>query len=350
MLPSPMTVTWLSPASTGAEAAGSVWLPDPLPSLAVGGVAVGAAGGVALGGGVVGGVAVTDDRHLVARWRPRARSTAGSVWLPAPVPFSPLVVLPPVAPVVSPSVRGVVGSVAVTDHRHLVAGGVHGRSRAGVGLVARPVAVRTRRRRCPPVAVAGRGAAARSRLTRAGVAVTDDGHLVPARVHWSDGRRAGLVAGDRAVVTVVVSAARPRRGTLGGAVVGLVAVTDHRHLVAGGVDRCHCAGVGLVARAGAVLARRCWSPECRRPEAPPWSEELVSLLLPSPITVTWLPEASTGAVAPASDLVARAGPVLAVGGAATARARSRRGVRGRRRGRRRCRPAVRRPPGRHRSR
>ena len=32
VLPSPITVTWLSEASTGAVAPASVWLPDPVPS------------------------------------------------------------------------------------------------------------------------------------------------------------------------------------------------------------------------------------------------------------------------------------------------------------------------------
>ena len=110
----------------------------------------------------------------------------------------------------------------------------------------------------------------------------------------------------------------PAAAAVGAGVLGGVAVADHGDLVAGGVDRGGGAGVGLVARSGAVLAvggvavgaaRRS---RCRR-----WS---VSAVLPSPMTVTWLPEASTGAVAPGVGLVARSGAVLAVGGV-TARSR-----------------------------
>ena len=100
---------------------------------------------------------------------------------------------------------------------------------------------------------------------------------------------------------LVVSPSSGAGGAVAVVELGGVAVADHGDLVARGVDRCGGAGVGLVARTGAVLTvggvtvgagRR-----CRRTRLQWWTRRVV---LPSPMTVTWLPEASTGAVAPAS--------------------------------------------------
>ena len=81
--------------------------------------------------------------------------------------------------------------------------------------------------------------------------------------------------------------------------VGHLAVTDDGRLVAGRVDRGVGLGVGLVARAVGRRSRPWCLQRSSSPALVP-PELALSLELPSPITVTWLSEASTGAVAPAS--------------------------------------------------
>ena len=204
LLPSPMTVTWLPVASTGATASTPVWLPAPVPSA-------------------------------------RGVSDASPA---APAPELPCV------------------GVVVTDDGHLVAGGVHRCGRARIRLVARTGAVLRRRwchqRRSQPRGprVGGGVDAVVARLHVGHLAVTDDGHLVARGVHRSVGLGVGLVA--RTV------GRRTRRGVPGGAVAASpvvagagavvgVAVSDHGDLVVGSVHRCGRAGVGLVARSVAAL-------------------------------------------------------------------------------------------------
>ena len=137
-----------------------------------------------------------------------------------------------------------------------------------------------------------------ARLDVGHVAVADHGHLVARGGHrcGRPARRSGCP--NRRLPSprwCHRRAPAPAAVTGSGAVVG-VAVTDHGDLVVGSVHRCGRAGIGLVARSGAVLpggavgsgAGRTVAPACRCCRR---------RRLSSPITVTWLSEASTGAVA-----------------------------------------------------
>ena len=212
--------------------------------LAVGAVAVGGTGGVALGGGVVG---VLPSPITVTWFSPASTGAlaAGSVWLPDPLPSSPLVVLPSVAPVDSPSVgvSAVLPSPITVTWLPVASTGAA--APASVWLPDPLPSVPDVSLPAPPCPLVSGGG-----LTTVGVAVTDDGHLVTRRVDRSRGGGIGLVARERAVVTVCRVSAR----AAGGAAVGRrcsrgVAVTDDGDLVAGRVDGCGGVGVGLVARA-----------------------------------------------------------------------------------------------------
>ena len=241
VLPSPITVTWLPVASTGAAAPASVWLPDPVPSVpdVVLPVPLSAPSPAAGPSPAVVSPVLVLPSPMTVTWFPLASTGTTAprpVWLPATVPSSPVVVSLP-EPVPEPPLPAVFSE-----------------------LLPSPMTVTWL-----PVASTG---------TRASASV-----WLPDPVPSVTRRLVSRVAG---------SGARTGAGAAG----VVVAVTDDGHLVAGGVDRCGRAGVGLVARAGAVLAR---------------------------------------------GLVARSRSL-----------RPLRRSESRTRARRRCRPAARRPPGRHR--
>ena len=174
------------------------------------------------------------------------------------------------------------------------------RSRAVAGGVARTARPWSRPGSRPGLARLVRlvGAATRDTAVR-GVAVAEDGDLVVRGVD-------GASRSGRSGCPIRCRPGRwwCRRRSPGGGVAGViggvagVAVADHGDLVAGRVDRGGGGRGGLVPRAGAVL-RRWW---CRRSELPaaPFGAVVELAWLPSPMTVTWLPEPSTGTVAAAS--------------------------------------------------
>ena len=147
VLPSPMTVTWFSPASTGAVAPASVWLPEPLPSSpdvvfpAPSDVPVPPLPSVVLSRGV----AVADHGDLVAGRVDRGDRDRGRSGCPRAGAVGPRGGVPPASPESVPETGCPsslpTGGVAVADDGHLVARGVHRCGRARIRLVARAGAV-----------------------------------------------------------------------------------------------------------------------------------------------------------------------------------------------------------------
>jgi hypothetical protein len=102
VLPSPRMVIWLPEASTGAAAVGEVWFPEPVPSwpLVVSPPVVFAASA-----GVV--LSLVLPSPITVTWLAPASTGAtavGEVWFPEPVPSWPLVVSPPELPPAAPLV------------------------------------------------------------------------------------------------------------------------------------------------------------------------------------------------------------------------------------------------------